>query len=289
MAFFIIFFVITLIFRNFVQLYIRNNMKCIASRNVAFLLFVLVLASSCHRMELPAYHVDGMFFRTPPPEKSIFKLVKSNQLSSLRDLEGNLVWDIVPEKGAKIPEEAMVYRIPDKRVKNREEFLYNKMASEEIHKMQMASALNLDRPRTLKVGESLPGDFQLLDLEETVWNKERLKDKIVVINLWFSSCGPCLKEFPILSQWKEELPDVTFLSVDFEKKEIVSRIVKERNFTWIHLYDDNYFCKYLDGEGFPFFIVLDKQGVIRYFGNGATDAVRGEVLKTIQTLRNEDN
>lgn len=263
-------------------------MRYIDCKKVLFLLLVIVLNSSCHRMELPAYHVDGMFFRKFPKEKSIWELVPSNETGFLKDLSGNRIIDIVPKKGAKISEEAMVYRIPDKRVKNREEFLYNKMAWEEIHKMQMASALNLDRPRTLKVGESLPGDFQLLDLEETVWNKERLKDKIVVINLWFSSCGPCLKEFPILSQWKEELPDVTFLSVDFEKKEIVSRIVKERNFTWTHLYNDNYFCKYLDGEGFPFFIVLDKQSVIRYFGNGATDAVRGEVLKTIQTLRNED-
>lgn len=262
-------------------------MKCLVSRNVAFLLFVIVLASSCHRMELPAYHVDGMFFRAFPKEKSIWKLVPSNQVGSLKDLSGNSIFDIVPKKGAKIPEEAMAYRIPDKRVKNREEFLYNKKAWAEIFKMQMASSLDLDRPRTLKVGEPLPGDFHLMDLEGTEWNKERLKDKITVINLWFSSCGPCLKEFPILSEWKDEFPGVTFLSVNFEKKEIVSRIVKERSFTWTHLYNDNYFCKYLDGEGFPLFIVLDKQGVIRYFENGATDKVRGEVLKCIQLLIEE--
>lgn len=104
----------------------------------------------------------------------------------------------------------------------------------------------------------------------------------MVQRLW-----PCLKEFPTISKWKKEYPDVTFLSANFEDKDVVKRVTKARQFTWTHLYNDDYFSKYLDGEGFPLFIVLDQQGIIRYFENGATVEVQSEVLKCIQTLRDE--
>lgn len=245
-----------------------------------------MLATSCHRMELPAYYIDGMFFRKGK-DVSVMSMVQSHMMSSIMDLEGNKCWNLTLDKGATVPEEVLAYRIPDKRVKNREDFLNNVEVHDKISKIQVSNSLDIDRSRTLKIGEVLPGNFMLRDLEETEWNKERLKNRITVINLWFSSCGPCLKEFPILSKWKEEYPDVNFLSANPEKKDVVKHVVEARKFTWTHLYADDYFCKYLDGEGFPMFLVLDGKGELRLIRNGATNETREAVLKCIQTLRDE--
>lgn len=256
-------------------------------KKLSVLLFIMILISSCHRKELPAYCIDGIFFRQPPKGVSMMDLVQSHRGTFLTDHSENRVHYLILDKGKTLSEAAIAYRIPDKRVKNREEFLYKKEAFDKIVKMQLTTAQDIDRPRTLKVGESLPGEFHLMDLDDTEWNKERLKGRITVINLWFSGCGPCLKEFPTISKWKKEYPDVTFLSANFEDKDVVKRVTKARQFTWTHLYNDDYFSKYLDGEGFPMFLVLDQQGIIRYFENGATVEVQSEVLKCIQTLRDK--
>lgn len=253
-------------------------------KTTSFLLLAALLATSCHRPELPAYHVNGMFFRKGAP----LQLIKSNRGTTLSDLDGNHVMDFVPGKEiTTIPDEVLKYRIPDKYVKNREQFLDNKEAFDKLFKLQVASALDLDRPRTLKLGQPLPGDFSLQDLDGTEWNKARLMGHVTVINLWFSSCPPCLREMPILSSWKDQFPQVTFLSANFEKPGVVKRVVEARKFSWTHLCDDNYFGQYLDGEGFPMFLVLDSHGLVRFVRNGSSEEIHAEVLAMIRQLLEE--
>lgn len=240
---------------------------------------------SCHRPELPAYYINGMFFRNVEGLPLGALQTKSGAL--INDLEGNKVYSVQLADGALIPEQMMEARIPDKWVKNREQFVDNAQAFEDIFKMQVAAMKDIDHPRTLKLGQPLPDDFLLRDLGGGEWNKKRLEGHITVINLWFSSCGPCLKEMPILSQWKEQYPDVTFLSVNYEKAEIVKRVVHARGFTWKHLYGDDYFCKYLDNKGFPMFLVLDEQGILRFRDNGASETIRSKVLKCVEELRSK--
>ena len=113
---------------------------------------------------------------------------------------------------------------------------------------------------------------------------ELIKGRKVVVNAWFSGCGPCLREMPILSEWKEQLPDVLFLSVNFEKADKVRRITQQRGFNWNHIYDDKYFVRFVGTGGFPLFLVLDEKGIVRYVGNGTNDSKRAEIQKLIKSL-----
>ena len=86
---------------------------------------------------------------------------------------------------------------------------------------------------------------------------------------------------PILSEWKNKYPNVIFLFVNFEKADKVRKITEPRGFNWTHLYVDNYLVKFVGSGGFPLFIVLGEDGVIRYMVNGTNEKIRQDILNVI--------
>ena len=52
-------------------------------------------------------------------------------------------------------------------------------------------------------------------------------------------------------------------------------------FTLRHLYGDNYFVKFVGSGGFPLFIVLGEDGLIRYMVNGTNEKIRQDILNVI--------
>lgn len=175
-----------------------------------------------------------------------------------------------------IPKEWEKYEIPRSRVKSLSEIedrieTYQQMLSLTRHN-ENADAL---------CGKPLPGSFTLHDLNGKLWTEQSLKGHKVVINAWYSGCGPCLREMPILSEWKNKYPNVIFLSVNFEKADKVRKITEARGFNWTHLYGDNYFVKFVGSGGFPLFIVLGEDGLIRYMVNGTNEKIRQDILNVI--------
>jgi len=64
------------------------------------------------------------------------------------------------------------------------------------------------------VGKTAP-DFTLNDGEHTV----RLADhrgRVVLLNLWWSSCGPCIQETPALIQLHHDHPELAILAVSID-------------------------------------------------------------------------
>ncbi len=175
-----------------------------------------------------------------------------------------------------MPKEWEKYEIPRSRVKSLSEIedrieTYQQMLSLTRHN-ENADALS---------GKPLPGSFVLHDLNGKLWTEQSLKGHKVVINAWYSGCGPCLREMPILSEWKNKYPNVIFLSVNFEKADKVRKITEARGFNWTHLYGDNYFVKFVGSGGFPLFIVLGEDGLIRYMVNGTNEKIRQDILNVI--------
>ena len=52
-----------------------------------------------------------------------------------------------------------------------------------------------------------------------------LKGKVIVINLWFTTCHPCIAELPALNKLVKEYKDknVVFLGLSTDTKEILDR------------------------------------------------------------------
>lgn len=61
----------------------------------------------------------------------------------------------------------------------------------------------------LKEGTKFP-EFTATDMNGRTWSNADVKGKVMVLNVWFTGCGPCRAEMPELSAWKDEMPGVMF-------------------------------------------------------------------------------
>lgn len=120
----------------------------------------------------------------------------------------------------------------------------------------------------MKKGEQAP-DFRLIDSGGNYHRRADFKGKILVIDVWSSYCGPCIKEFPLMQRLKEkfnERKDLLFLniSIDQNRKAWIEKGLRKVSpagmCLWAENGDDSYFCKEYFINQIPHVIVIDKQG-----------------------------
>lgn len=217
---------------------------------------------------------DGLFFDKSVPAKSF--IPGNSTVAVLKDPDGAMVIAVYLPEGFVLDESIKAKAIPPESVR------YSK---------KLLRDYNGRRPQSVavyggigvKVGEPFV-NFEYSDTDNNIWNNEKLKNKIFVINLWQSECGPCRREMPILSGWKERFPDVVFLSASRHNTEEILPIVTEHNFTWIHLQEATDLVALVRQEGFPLTIVVDKEGIVRYAKVGATEENQAEAVVVIEDL-----
>ena len=131
-------------------------------------------------------------------------------------------------------------------------------------------------------GKPLP-DFTLTDLSGTTHSLESIKGKVVVINLWFTACAPCIHEMPelnkIVDAYKEN-EGVLFLAFALDPKPLVDKFLKKHKFDYnIIPESQEYITKKLNPPGYPTHIVLDKNSNVVFLFSGYTPQV-GEAIKS---------
>jgi peroxiredoxin len=115
--------------------------------------------------------------------------------------------------------------------------------------------------------------FALLDLDG---NEVSIKDfygKVVVLNLWATWCGPCIRE---LEEFKEawakykNLPDIEFVAVSIDSDRTkVPPFVEKNDYRFRILLSDGRIEKdYVGGEGIPQLYIIDREGNIRFHKRG---------------------
>lgn len=101
---------------------------------------------------------------------------------------------------------------------------------------------------------------------------ESLKGKVVFLNFWFENCPPCRAEFRTLNWLYKTYKDneqFEFISLSFEEYAAVDRVKAQFNLEFPMYYASSEYCKKLiHGSGYPTNIILDKDGVVRYFYAG---------------------
>ena len=120
------------------------------------------------------------------------------------------------------------------------------------------------------VGSKLPY-FDLKDNYGKTINSEQFQGKPLVLNLWYTTCVPCVLEMPDLNTLKKEhaLSGVSFLSMTFDDPQTVNAFLKKHRFdfpvaTGAKAYLDKMTTAY------PMTLFIDKTGVIKYVVNGAS-------------------
>lgn len=112
--------------------------------------------------------------------------------------------------------------------------------------------------------------FELQNLSNEVKTNAILNDKVTLINLWFTSCAPCITEIPYLNYLKDTYKDqVNFVAITFDDKAKVERFLARKDFKFEHLVDaSKYLSQDLENNAFPKLLVLDKKGMVRFVENG---------------------
>lgn len=57
-------------------------------------------------------------------------------------------------------------------------------------------------------------DFSLVDLDGKAVQLSAIDDGLVILNFWFTSCPPCVREIPELSKFHAEHPEIAFYGVN---------------------------------------------------------------------------
>ena len=228
---------------------------------------------------VPKFLINGYFFREMPTLPDA-----TPNMTRLKDKEGNSL--IAIGINVDLPKSVIRQAIPREQVRNADQFLNGVNM---VRTMQELTQANVKADGTFyspKAGEPFP-QFSEKDMDGRTWTNDSVRGHVMVLNLWYSGCGPCRAEMPELSSWKEQLPDVIFLSATYHDAETTKRITDKYNFTWMHLVEAKDMMAWIGTEGFPFTVVVDKQGIVRYAVHGTNEEKRAELLAKIKEANEE--
>jgi thiol-disulfide isomerase/thioredoxin len=125
-----------------------------------------------------------------------------------------------------------------------------------------------EEKRSAIIGNPLP-EFSFTDINGKKINSSDFNGKAMVLNLWFTSCAPCIKEMPDLNKIKEQNPDVAFVAMTYEDKETVATFLKRIPFNFTQITGVKDYVDKLE-FGYPTTLFIDKKGIVQDITLGAT-------------------
>jgi peroxiredoxin len=139
--------------------------------------------------------------------------------------------------------------------------------------------------------------FSLKDMNGTPVSLESMRGKVVVLNFWTKTCGPCLEEMPDLAELTQivrDRPDVAIIAVSVDEgpedvKPTLQTVLRGPPPFQV-LFDPD--SRIVHGQYgttlFPETWFIDKQGVIRARFDGAREWTSPLVVNFIDALRAGD-
>ena len=140
-----------------------------------------------------------------------------------------------------------------------------RLLSSTIKKTTTYKALieNINQDLVLSTGKAFP-DIQLDSINSLIPIVK--KNKFTLVDFWFSSCVPCIKQFPsykiTYDQNMHKGFEIIAISVD-EKEANWQKIIQQYNLNWLQYLDSNaIITNKLKITGFPTNYLLDNEGKI---------------------------
>jgi peroxiredoxin len=121
----------------------------------------------------------------------------------------------------------------------------------------------------IKPGDPFP-PFRLTRLDGVQVDNKALEGKYTLINFYFATCAPCIKEIPELNAIAKKHPDINFLALTFDSVADSKRFVAERGFTWPLVAEARPLTETVGVKGYPAFALLDPKGRVVATTSGLT-------------------
>lgn len=243
---------------------------------LSFIMFFCITAGYAQKIII----VNGYFFNELPGAIKNTETPQEMQLFVVSTSNGTKAF-CVYSPSFNLSKNSLQYTVPVEKIPEGEELLrrYNEQKDTGGVCFTMRKAESL-----LNVGDEFPV-FTETDIDGKTWTNKDIDGKVMVLNLWFTGCGPCRREMPELSTWKDEMPDVMFFSSTFESPDIAHQVLDKVNFNWIPLVNSQTFHKWIGSNGYPLTIVVDKSGHIATFEYGTSPEQRDRLKKKISEMR----
>lgn len=239
---------------------------------IACLLCAWCVQAPAQSKEKARFLIDSLFFSERP---SCLE-GRACAISILEKEDGSKMLYI---SGAQLDEKARRYAIPTTEVPDAEYWLKEARTVTHFYQLREETPAEL----ALKVGDRI-GDFEVKDTEGRTWTRQNTQGKPLVLNFWYTGCGPCIKEMPELSTWVVACPEVNFLAVTWNTADEIQSIVQRRGFRFVQVTGDKSLWKMFGVQQTPTTIVLDKEGVVRKIVLGTNQQKRDELLECIKSL-----
>lgn len=131
-------------------------------------------------------------------------------------------------------------------------------------------------------------EFTLNDLNDNEVNLIDFRGKIVIVNFWFTTCGPCNEEFPYLQATSDNwTDDLKILAINY--KDTRSRVLEwinnqEKEYTFTVLFDPNGAVNTLYNVSlWPTTFFIDAEGIIQEIQEGSFSS-QDEIEDILDTL-----
>jgi len=146
----------------------------------------------------------------------------------------------------------------------------------------------------VRAREPFAPDFSFTTLEKENMSNASLRGKVILLDFWGTWCPPCRESVPILRNLNKKYSGKQFQLVGVssdEDEDVWRTYIEAQHMNWSEYID-------LSGdvqvafkiESFPTYIVLDKDGVVRYRQSGLGESTQGDIEDAINKAlkRNSD-
>ena len=129
----------------------------------------------------------------------------------------------------------------------------------------------------IEEGSTCP-DIPLKTLDGENFTISDLRGKVVVLNFWFNSCSPCLRELPHFAEVSDEYADkvtvvaahIPVYGAEYDLSQSVAKWVDKNHPEWndseiIFAWDIDFSAyEVFEQVAFPYTVIIDERGVIRF-------------------------
>jgi thiol-disulfide isomerase/thioredoxin len=137
----------------------------------------------------------------------------------------------------------------------------------------------------IRAREPFAPDFAFTSLEGGQVSNATLRGKVVLLDFWATWCPPCRESVPTIQGLHKKYADKAFeiVGVSADDDEDTLKTFVERNrMNWTEYLDaSGSVGGSFDVESYPTYIVMDKEGVVRYRQSGFGPTVGSELEDTI--------
>jgi len=149
----------------------------------------------------------------------------------------------------------------------------------------LAFATACDRGAAPANADRVAPDFTVSDGENTI-RLANYRGKVVLLNLWWSQCPPCIQETPALMQLHHDRPDLAILAVSIDEdpgsyRRFLTRFRVDLNTVRD---PDQKVAKLFGTDGWPETYIIDRKGVIRRKIVGDPDWSNPEIRAYLNSL-----